>query len=124
VLCAFGDASTALRHEASTTVLSKLSDLNVEDISKVCNELREKAAVVLEVQGVAPASQKQFWEADCRFKGQATNLPVSFTLDDITKEGAEVLVRRYVSIVGTSETSLMHVGQVQGGAHNALHLRA
>ncbi|KAI0035796.1 Hydantoinase/oxoprolinase-domain-containing protein [Vararia minispora EC-137] len=95
VLCAFGDASTALRHEVSVTVLRKLADLSVESIFKLCGELRDKAALVLEEQGVVAALQKQFWEADCRFKGQATNLPVSFTLQDIVTDGTSVLEQRF-----------------------------
>ncbi|KAI0320578.1 Hydantoinase/oxoprolinase-domain-containing protein [Amylostereum chailletii] len=95
VLCAFGDASTGLRHEVSTTVLRKLTDMSLEHIKELCEGLLAKAAAILENQGVGSSSQARFWEADCRFKGQATNLSVAFDLDDILTSGSSILEERF-----------------------------
>ena len=77
------------------TMLSRLSDLSLEKLMEVCTDLRNKASEVLAEQGVAVSAQSQSWEADCRFKGQATNLPVSFSLDEITAAGVSILADRY-----------------------------
>jgi N-methylhydantoinase A/oxoprolinase/acetone carboxylase beta subunit len=99
VLCAFGDASTALRYEASVTVISKLSDLSTDRIFDICRGLLSKASGVLEEQGVLRGSQKQFYEADCRFKGQATNLPVDFQLEEVAQYGTNVLEKKLITFL-------------------------
>lgn len=77
-------------------MLSRLSDLPLDKLRDACADLRDKASAVLAEQGVTTPRQNQYFEADCRFKGQATNLPVSFSLDDIVDGEVSILSERYV----------------------------
>jgi 5-oxoprolinase (ATP-hydrolysing) len=81
VLCAFGDAHTALRHETSCSMLRKLSEIPVDDLRSTASNLQSQASKILTDQGVLSISQH--WEVDLRFHGQATTLPVSFVLQDL-----------------------------------------
>ncbi|KAF9021681.1 hypothetical protein BDZ89DRAFT_1071218 [Hymenopellis radicata] len=85
VLCAFGDASTAMRHETSVTVLRRLSELSTDEILSMCSNLQTQVSAGK-------------WEADLRFHGQATSLPVSFTFEDLSTKGPDVLRQRFLDI--------------------------
>uniref|UniRef100_A0A0W0FFU6 PI-PLC Y-box domain-containing protein n=1 Tax=Moniliophthora roreri TaxID=221103 RepID=A0A0W0FFU6_MONRR len=81
VLCAFGDAHTALRHEISCTVLRKISDISADEFRGMALDLQFQTSKVLTDQGVHSISQQ--WETDLRFKGQATSLPIPFVIGDL-----------------------------------------
>jgi N-methylhydantoinase A/oxoprolinase/acetone carboxylase beta subunit len=94
VLCAFGDAITALRHEAGRTYICKLVDVTASEVIDTCKTLANQASEVLEKQGVLPSRQSHTFEADMRYSGQALSLPVGFALEDLERDGLEVLERR------------------------------
>ncbi|KAF7312236.1 putative hydantoin utilization protein [Mycena indigotica] len=77
VLCAWGDATTRLRHEESRTFIRNLSVTESEEILTGYAELLVKAqSIMLEEQGVSNDSQVCKYQADLRYLGQAITIPV------------------------------------------------
>ncbi|KAH8822947.1 Hydantoinase/oxoprolinase-domain-containing protein [Flagelloscypha sp. PMI_526] len=86
VLCAYGDACTALRHETSATVSKKLSEISVQEIVNICSELSAVAGRILMSQGLDSDAYSSTFQADLRFRGQALSLPVTFVMDDLKEK--------------------------------------
>nr|GAT60851.1 5-oxoprolinase [Mycena chlorophos] len=77
VLCAWGDATTRLRHEETKTFIRNLSTVGPQDIVAAYEELLAKAqTIMLEEQGVAHELQVYRYQADLRYLGQAITIPV------------------------------------------------
>jgi N-methylhydantoinase A len=76
VLCAYGDATTKLRNEASRTFIRRFSETSNNEIESVLNELAENAASVLDSEGVERSDQSTQFEVDVRYHGQGLTLPV------------------------------------------------
>lgn len=91
VLCAFGDACTSLRYEVSSVVLRKLSDIPVDELERLYGELQLQATNTLVNQGIPVLCQDVKWEADLRYRGQATSLSVTFGLKDLHSDGLQIL---------------------------------
>lgn len=92
VLCAFGDACTGTRHEATTTWIRRLKDTSIAEFQAACKELEAQVTDVLLKQGIK--NYESTFEIDLRYRGQATNLPVLFSLDDVLHQGFQVLEER------------------------------
>ncbi|KAF8892688.1 Hydantoinase/oxoprolinase-domain-containing protein [Infundibulicybe gibba] len=95
VLCALGDACTALRHEVGSAILRRMSEIHSEDIMTIGSDLGQRAARVLSDQGIPYSSQTHRWEADLRYRGQAMWLPISFLLEEIFNHGCKILSERF-----------------------------
>jgi len=81
VLCAWGDATTILRHEVSTTFIRNLSDSSSENIITAFDDLvRKGAQVMIEEQGVPVEKHQYKYQADLRYLGQAISIPVDIDL--------------------------------------------
>jgi N-methylhydantoinase A len=97
VLCAYGDATTRLRNEASQTYVTMVKDTSDADIRKRLKDLEASAAEDLTNEGVSRAEQDVFYQVDIRYKGQGMKLTVDVTpatfdsegLAGVTKQGAE-----------------------------------
>ncbi len=77
VLCAYGDATTNLRNEASRTFIRRFSETSNNEIEAVLQELAENAAKVLDSEGVPRGDQSTKFEVDVRYRGQGLTLPVA-----------------------------------------------
>ncbi len=95
-----------MRHETSVTVLRRLSDLSTDELLSMCSHLQTQVSAVLKSEGVESPREK--WEADLRFHGQATSLPVSFTFDDLSTQGPDVLRRRYYFLCRSGSTYIYY----------------
>ena len=69
VLCAYGDATTAVQDEASRTYVSKAADITVEQLLADLESLRERAATSLNADGIPPEKQEATYQADLRYAG-------------------------------------------------------
>ena len=87
VLCAYGDAATSLRDEASRTLISKLEDTSLEEIVDMFLELGKRASASLVDDGVPTDQQALSFEADCRYAGQGLLLPIKVELDALRRSG-------------------------------------
>jgi len=97
VLCAYGDATTQVRDEASRTYVTKATNLTIEQLLADLEELRERASVSLNDDGIAAADQEVLFQADLRYAGQAFQISMDFTIEDIQSEGIELLTDRFDS---------------------------
>jgi N-methylhydantoinase A len=79
VLCAYGDATTAVQDEASRTYVSMASDLTAEQLMADLDELHERAAESLDADGIARENQEVVYQADVRYAGQAFQITMDFT---------------------------------------------
>ena len=95
VLCAYGDATTAVQDEASRTYVSKAEDLTPEQLKADLEELRDRAAVSLNADGIAQEKQEVTYQADVRYAGQAFQITISFTAEELMEQGLALLTERF-----------------------------
>lgn len=85
VLCAYGDATTRVRDEASRTYIRRFADTTTEDLAKIYEELAAKALKTLAQQGVPDKECSVSCQADIRYQGQGLQLTVDFDLKALKK---------------------------------------
>ena len=95
VLCAYGDATTRVKDEASRSVIRRLSDMSVDDVIEIIDGLSENVRASLEEQEV-PADQQQLnWQADVRYQGQALLLTLEVDPAELRKQGLDTLTAAF-----------------------------
>ena len=95
VLCAYGDATTAVQDEASRTYVSMADDLTPEQLAADLEELRERAAVSLIADGIPQERHEVIYQADIRYAGQAFQITMDFTADELLDKGLALLTDRF-----------------------------
>ena len=88
VLCAYGDATTRLRDEASQTYVTAMSETSDAEIRGMLQDLAAQAGSALSAEGVAPADQEVRWQIDLRYKGQGMALTVDMAPEEFALEDA------------------------------------
>lgn len=91
VLCAYGDASTVLRNEASQTLVKCFSDTNKTEVCQILKQLAETAAGHLDNEGVPRSDQVMLFQLDIRYQGQVLQLTVDMSLDSIEEGGLQLV---------------------------------
>jgi N-methylhydantoinase A len=95
VLCAYGDATTVVRDEASKTFVKLLKDASAAELETVLDELKHKASATLITDGIKLLDQEVTYQADLRYTGQAFQLSIEFTLAELQARGLEVLKSQF-----------------------------
>ncbi|MDT8319787.1 MAG: hydantoinase/oxoprolinase family protein [Xanthomonadales bacterium] len=95
VLCAYGDATTAVQDEASRTYVSMAEDLTPGQLNADLEELRERAAVSLIADGISPERHEVIYQADIRYAGQAFQITMDFRAGELLEEGLALLTDRF-----------------------------
>ncbi|MGD8357655.1 MAG: hydantoinase/oxoprolinase family protein, partial [Lysobacterales bacterium] len=95
VLCAYGDATTALQDEASRTYVSMAEDLTPDQLIADLEELRERAAVSLVADGIPAEKHEVIYQADVRYAGQAFEITMDFSADELREQGLALLTDRF-----------------------------
>jgi N-methylhydantoinase A len=95
VLCAYGDATTAVQDEASRTYVSMAENLTPEQLRSDLEELRDRAAVSLIADGIPAERQEVVYQADVRYAGQAFQITMDFTADELMEKGLALLTDRF-----------------------------
>lgn len=95
VLCAYGDATTSIRDEASKTFVTLIKDTNAQSVSDLLDGLRSKAAQSLDADGIEASRQSVVYQADVRYTGQAFQLSISFTQEELAEKGLGLLVEKF-----------------------------
>ncbi|MBW7929713.1 MAG: hydantoinase/oxoprolinase family protein [Gammaproteobacteria bacterium] len=95
VLCAVGDATTSVRDEFARTFIRGFSETNAREVAKILNQLINSAARSLDRDGIARNEQKHTFQADVRYRGQGFLLTVDFSLDELEKQGLDVIGRQF-----------------------------
>ena len=87
VLCAYGDATTQVRDEASQTYVRRVDELSAEEFVAELESLKMRASVSFDEDGIPEDEQEVQYEADIRYAGQAFQLSMSVTVDDVMSQG-------------------------------------
>ncbi len=87
VLCALGDATTAVRDERARTYVKKFSDTNAAELGAILKKLGAEAAKSLERDGVPRGEITTSYQVDLRYHGQGLRLTVNIALKDLDKKG-------------------------------------
>jgi N-methylhydantoinase A len=87
VLCAYGDATTKERNEASRTFIRPFSATTSAEVSDVLENLKDTAAATLDAEGVPRTHQTVVYQADVRYHGQGLELPIVVETDSLAKGG-------------------------------------
>jgi N-methylhydantoinase A len=91
VLCALGDATTAVRDERARTYVRKFSDTNPKEIEKILKSLAADASKTLEDEGVPKSEIRTFYQVDLRYHGQGLRLTVGVDLKELQKTGLKAI---------------------------------
>ena len=87
VLCALGDATTAVRDESARTFIRGFSQTSAKEVAKVLRELARDAGRALEREKVSPADMRTSFQVDIRYKGQGLQLTINVELAELEKHG-------------------------------------
>ena len=95
VLCAYGDATTRLRNEASQTFVTPVAATSDREIQNMLDSLAQNAGRDLAGEGVAASEQQVFFQIDIRYKGQGMKLTIDVTPEDFEREGIAGVARHF-----------------------------
>ena len=98
VLCAYGDATTRLRNEASQTLIRRFSETSKEEIGSILGELAERAAQALDAENVARRDQTTQYQLDCRYRGQGFVLTTELGIDELQQGGLDLVSQRFADL--------------------------
>jgi N-methylhydantoinase A len=95
VLCALGDATTAVRDERARTYVRKFSETSAKEIVKIMRALAADAAESLAREGVAKSEMRTAWQVDLRYHGQGLRLTVDVDIKDLEKRGLVAISEQF-----------------------------
>jgi N-methylhydantoinase A len=87
VLCAYGDATTRVRDEASRTFIRRFSHTSADEVIGILQELGEQAAAALDAENVPRAEQTRSFQVDVRYNGQGFQLTIDTDIDALRGDG-------------------------------------
>jgi len=95
VLCAHGDATTLVQDEAARTYVRKFTEIDSEELLHLLDELRTQASSTLVEDDIPEAEQDAVYQADVRYHGQAFQITIDFTTEDLRKKGLALLSEEF-----------------------------
>ena len=95
VLCAYGDATTRIQDEASQTYVKRIDGLAADELIEQLVALRTRASQSFEADGIPADSQEVSYQADIRYAGQAFQLSLAVTTDELKSKGLAVLTDEF-----------------------------
>ncbi len=95
VLCAYGDATTAVQDEATRTYLRMAGETDAKTLLKDLQALKKKAASSLLADKIPATKHDVTYQADIRYAGQAFNITLSFTEAELKKKGMKLLTDQF-----------------------------
>ncbi len=87
VLCALGDATTAVRDERARTYVRRFQDTSAKEIEQILKTLAAEASKAIEGEGVAKNELTTSYQVDLRYHGQGLRLSIAVDLKDLQKRG-------------------------------------
>lgn len=95
VLCAYGDATTRIKDEASRSLVRRLGELAPEEVAGVLDQLAEAVRASLAEQDIPRDQQQVEWQADVRYQGQALLLTLDIDPAQVRAHGLDGLARAF-----------------------------
>jgi N-methylhydantoinase A len=97
VLCAYGDATTRIKDEASRSLVRRLSEIGAEEAADMLDQLGDAVRASLAAQDIPVGQQQINWQADVRYQGQALLLTLEIDPAQVRAEGLDALARAFDS---------------------------
>jgi N-methylhydantoinase A len=91
VLCALGDATTALRDESARTFIRKFAETTAKEIGGILEQLSAAAAAALEREKLPASEMRRSYQVEVRYHGQGLRLTVDVDLKDLKKRGLKAI---------------------------------
>ncbi|RGP53640.1 hydantoinase/oxoprolinase family protein [Pseudomonas abyssi] len=95
VLCAYGDATTRVKDEASRSLIKRFSELDNSSVVGYFHQLADTVKSSLAAQDIPAEKQQLNYEADIRYQGQALLLTLEVDLADFEQDGLERLGKAF-----------------------------
>ena len=95
VLCALGDATTAVRDERARTYVKKFSETTAAELVSILKQLARDASKSLEKDGVPRAEISTAYQVDLRYHGQGLRLTVDVPLKDLETRGLKAISGKF-----------------------------
>ncbi|MCH7508442.1 MAG: hydantoinase/oxoprolinase family protein [Proteobacteria bacterium] len=95
VLCAYGDATTRIRDEASRTFIRRFPDTSSEELVTILEQLAENAAQSFDEENVPREERTSSYQVDVRYHGQGLSLTIEVDLDELRSKGLDVIADEY-----------------------------
>jgi N-methylhydantoinase A len=87
VLCAYGDATTQVRDEATRTYITMAEDISADQLLADLQELQQRAGESLVEDGIPASEHEVTFQADLRYAGQAFQITIDFTESELREKG-------------------------------------
>jgi N-methylhydantoinase A len=95
VLCALGDATTAIRDERSRTFVRSFSTTSAAEIAGILKDLAADASKGLKKEDVDEADMRTTYEVDVRYRGQGLRLNVIVDVEELDKRGLDAISEKF-----------------------------
>ncbi len=95
VLCAYGDATTRLRDEASRTFIRRFDETSDREIAGMLDELADSAGKALDAEGVPRSEQTTLYQIDMRYKGQGMQLTIDTSPEEFKRSGLKAVGKSF-----------------------------
>ncbi len=95
VLCALGDATTRMRTETARSYSQLATHTTVEDLIALLEEMDAQVRQELIADGIAEEKIESMFEVDVRYSGQAFEVPMQVTLQQLQTDGLDTLIKRF-----------------------------
>ena len=95
VLCAYGDATTQVTDEASQTYVTRVDEISADEFIKALRELKDRASESFAADGFSEDRLEVQYQADIRYSGQAFQLPLPVTEEELKDRGLAVLTDEF-----------------------------
>lgn len=95
VLCALGDATTAIRDERSRTFVRAFGSTTVGEIAGILKDLAADASKGLKNENVADEDMRTTYEVDVRYRGQGLRLNVNVDIKELEERGLDALSEKF-----------------------------
>ena len=118
VLCAYGDATTRVRDEASRTFVRRFEETSDNEVRGILEVLADQAATTLDSEGVARSDQTTLYQIDLRYAGQGMQLTVDISPEDFSRDGLTEVGNRFNAVHEQMFTFALD------GGHELYNLRA
>ena len=95
VLCAYGDATTRVQDEASRTYVTRVDAISPDEFIGALQGLRARAARSFDADGISAGQLEVSYQADFRYSGQAFQLSLPVTMEEIESQGLAALTDEF-----------------------------
>jgi len=95
VLCALGDATTRMRTETARSFSQAAAQTSAGELIAILDEMAAQTRAELIADGVPAGEVSSLFEVDVRYAGQAFEVPLTITLDELRRNGVAGILTRF-----------------------------